>query len=46
MQAMVRPWRLAGVVTALGKRGIRGATVTHVSGIGFQGGVHLSPSPC
>jgi Nitrogen regulatory protein P-II len=38
MQAVLRPWRLSGVVNALSEAGVRGLTVTDVRGIGFQGG--------
>lgn len=36
--AVIRPWRLPGVVSALSDQGIRGMTVADVAGIGFQGG--------
>lgn len=39
LQAVLRPWRLNDVVTALVAQGIKGLTVTDVYGIGFQGGV-------
>lgn len=37
-QAILRPWRLDGVIKALNAHGIRGLTVSDVAGIGFQGG--------
>eukprot|EP01025_Chloroclados_australasicus_P042095 TRINITY_DN4483_c0_g2_i3.p1 TRINITY_DN4483_c0_g2~~TRINITY_DN4483_c0_g2_i3.p1 ORF type:complete len:236 (+),score=13.94 TRINITY_DN4483_c0_g2_i3:106-708(+) len=36
--AVLRPWRLKDVVQALSDHGVRGLTVSDVSGIGFQGG--------
>lgn len=39
LQAVLRPWRLNDVVTALVAQGIKGLTVSDVYGIGFQGGV-------
>eukprot|EP00892_Ulva_mutabilis_P008072 jgi/Ulvmu1/5637/UM023_0177.1 len=36
--AILRPWRLNGVIKALNSQGIRGLTVSDVAGIGFQGG--------
>lgn len=39
LQAILRPWRLDGVINALNSQGIRGLTVSDVSGIGFQGGM-------
>ncbi len=38
MQAIVRPWRLPYVITALSDAGIRGMTATPVRGVGMQGG--------
>ena len=43
VQSIIRPWRLKGVVTSLSNRGIRGMTVSQVSGIGFQGGTQITP---
>lgn len=36
--AVIRPWRLPAVVSALSEAGIRGMTVTDVRGLGAQGG--------
>ncbi len=36
--AIIRPWRLSAVVSALNEAGIRGLTVTDVRGLGAQGG--------
>jgi nitrogen regulatory protein PII len=38
VEAILRPWRLPHVATALIKMGIRGVTVTDVKGFGAQGG--------
>jgi nitrogen regulatory protein PII len=38
ISAIIRPWRLSAVVSALGEAGIRGLTVTDVRGLGAQGG--------
>ncbi len=38
ISAIIRPWRLPSVVSALGESGIRGLTVTDVRGLGAQGG--------
>jgi nitrogen regulatory protein PII len=38
VEAIIRPWRLAGVVKALSDGGIRGVTTYEVKGLGAQGG--------
>ena len=39
MEAIIRPWRLPGVIKALSDGGIRGVTAYDVKGLGAQGGV-------
>lgn len=39
VEAIIRPWRLAKLVSVLNAAGIRGLTVSEVQGAGVQGGI-------
>lgn len=46
IEAIVRPWRLPDVISALSAKGIRGMTATQVKGVGMQGGAAAGRRTC